>query len=197
MSTVSSPVDAIMDKYGLNSSSSKEASKSNDLGKDAFLNLLVTQMRYQDPLNPTSDKDFLAQMAQFSSLEQMQNLNTSSELSQGYALIGKIVTATVINETTLEQKEVEGFVDAVNYKSGKTYLVVDGQEVELSRVSKVTYVDFESATIESINKITETIKALQEQLKVLTDTDTDETTEDTADESTDSTTDETTNETTV
>lgn len=186
------PTDSIMELYG--QSSTAKTNSSSDLGKDAFLNLLVTQMRYQDPLNPTSDKDFLAQMAQFSSLEQMQNLNSSSQMSQGYSLIGKVVKATVINPTTLESKEIEGFVDAVNLKAGKTYLLVDGQEIELSQVTKVTYVDFESATLESINKISETVKALQEQLKILTGESTEETTseEDSTEESTEETTDETT-----
>ena len=49
------------------------------MGKDAFLQLLVNQLRNQDPLNPVNDKEFLAQMAQFSTLEQMQNLNQSFE----------------------------------------------------------------------------------------------------------------------
>lgn len=60
---------------------------NNDLDKDAFLRLLTTQLSNQDPLNPMEDREFIAQLAQFSSLEQMQNLNktfidTSKELTK-------------------------------------------------------------------------------------------------------------------
>lgn len=73
--------------------------KSQNLGKDDFLKLLVTQLANQDPTKPMEDKEFIAQMAQFSSLEQMNNLNAefntvANRLASGQAvsLLGKEVT---------------------------------------------------------------------------------------------------------
>ncbi|NBG87569.1 flagellar hook capping protein [Isachenkonia alkalipeptolytica] len=61
-------------EFGVNGEN-QQKSTMGDLDKDAFLQLLTTQLSNQDPLNPTEDREFIAQMAQFSSLEQMQNLN--------------------------------------------------------------------------------------------------------------------------
>lgn len=168
MATVNSTdtTSSIMDLYGQTETSSKTS--GSNLGKDAFLNLLVTQMQYQDPLNPTSDKDFLAQMAQFSSLEQMQNLNKSSSMAQAYSLIGKVVTATVINETTMESKAVEGFVDSVSLKNGKTYVQINGSDIELDKVTNVSYVDYDSANLDYSKKMNDVLTSIKEQLTALT-----------------------------
>lgn len=73
-------------------------SKAGQLGKNDFLKLLVTQLRFQDPMQPMEDKEFISQMAQFNSLEEMQNLNKNlaaqnefAQLTQASSLIGKTV----------------------------------------------------------------------------------------------------------
>lgn len=109
-----------------------------ELGKDDFLNLLVTQLRYQDPLNPTDDKEFIGQMAQFSALEQMQNLNTSFSATKAYTLIGKSVLANIVDPTTKAITEISGDVSSVTYSGGKYYVVVRGVEVPVDDIVEVT-----------------------------------------------------------
>ncbi len=111
---------------------------TGELGKDDFLNLLVTQLRYQDPLNPTDDKEFIGQMAQFSALEQMQNLNTSFSATKAYSLIGKSILANVADPTTKEITQVSGDVSSVSVSGGKYYVVVRGIEVAVDDVVEVT-----------------------------------------------------------
>jgi flagellar basal-body rod modification protein FlgD len=91
--------------------------KTGELDKDAFINLLVTQLRYQDPLNPVNDKEFIGQMAQFSALEQMQNLNASFSSTKAFSLIGKRIRANVIDNATKGTRIVEGNVSAVKIVS--------------------------------------------------------------------------------
>lgn len=117
---------------------------TGDLGKDDFLNLLVTQLRYQDPLNPTNDKEFIGQMAQFSALEQMQNLNSSFTATKAYALIGKGVIANVVDKTTKEISVIAGDVSSIKFNGGKYYAIVDGIEVEVDDIVDVTQNSYEA-----------------------------------------------------
>lgn len=99
----------------------------SDLGKDAFLQLLVAQVSNQDPLNPTSDTEFVAQLAQFSSLEQMQNMNQAMESQQATNMIGKDVTANSALDVTsgeLTTTQVYGNVTGTSKINGTNYLVV-------------------------------------------------------------------------
>lgn len=108
----------------------KEQSNSGILGKDDFLRILIAQLQYQDPLNPMDDREFISQMAQFSSLEQMTNMNsaiqqfvkqqTSQTLVQHSELIGKRVTwKRIIDIDEYRQKEelVENIVTSVRLET--------------------------------------------------------------------------------
>lgn len=121
-------------------SSAKSASGRNtgDLGKDDFLNLLVTQLQNQDPLNPTDDKEFIGQMAQFTSLEQMKNMNTSMAQSQAYSLVGKHIAATITDDTTKVTSKVDGTVTGVKIANGVAYAQVNGKDVEIDKITEVT-----------------------------------------------------------
>lgn len=112
---------------------SANARDPNALGKDEFLKLLITQLRHQDPINPVEDKEFIAQLAQFSSLEQMQNLNTNLQemmlaqqkltaLGQATQLIGKQVELF-----TEEGESIFSRVSGVQFKDGWPLIIVDGK----------------------------------------------------------------------
>ena len=106
------------------SSLKKANSSGNDMDKDAFLQLLVAQMKYQDPLEPTSNTEYISQYAQFSQVEQMQNMSQSMDLMRASSLVGQEVyvkTTTSSGET----KYVYGKVDYVVYEAGKAYLSID------------------------------------------------------------------------
>lgn len=113
--------------------------KNDELGKDAFLQLLVTQMQNQDPLNPTEDTEFISQLATFSSLEQMQNMNASMQVSQASSLIGKQVTWQEVDETG-SMRTFYATVESVRVDGSTVYLVVDsttGKEITMSQVKLI------------------------------------------------------------
>ncbi|CVK17652.1 MULTISPECIES: flagellar hook assembly protein FlgD [Sporomusa] len=115
--------------------------KTNELGKDDFLKLLITQLRYQDPMEPMEDKDFIAQMAQFTSLEQMKNLNTSMQMSQASGLIGKVVSWAQGGQLYY------GMVNSVQIVNGEARLVLDeNTTVGLSEVISVTEIPVDYTT---------------------------------------------------
>lgn len=118
-----------------NTSASK-AGQSN-LGKDAFLQLLVTQMQYQDPLNPSSDTEFISQMAQFSALEEMQNLNQTVANNNAYGLVGKYVMMAVGSSTGDSIAYVPGKVQCVQMYEGTAYLVINDQPYSINDLDSV------------------------------------------------------------
>ena len=133
-----------------------EERKTNDsLGKDDFLKLLITQLANQDPLNPMEDRDFIAQMAQFSALEQMTNMSIAMEklaLMQEQAalmsynqFLGKQVTWHKIIETDEESESLDnkflegtGVVKKIEFKDGTAeFLLDDGTILTPANISDV------------------------------------------------------------
>ena len=76
-------------------SSNRTKEYNSNLDKDAFLNLLVTQLRYQNPLEPMKDTEFISQMAQFTSLEQAKNTNKITKINAAYNMVGEFVIGTI------------------------------------------------------------------------------------------------------
>jgi len=111
------------------------------LGQDDFIKLLTTQMSNQDPMNPASDTDQIAQLAQFSSLQSMNSLLTNSQLSSASSMIGKNVTAMSSDGTT-----ANGTVDSVQMSSGTVYVTVKGQQYAYSTISQVKAATTPAAT---------------------------------------------------
>jgi len=111
-------------------------SAKDTLGKDDFLRLLITQLRYQDPLSPMEDKEFIAQMAQFSSLEQIRNLYKLNQLQQATSLLGRSVLA--VKETNGIQEQVYGRVTGVRTYGDNVLLLLDnGTEIKADEVISV------------------------------------------------------------
>ncbi len=121
--------------------------ESTSSDKDMFLKLMLAQLQNQDPMDPTDDKEFVAQLAQFTSLEQMQQINSSVSQQQGYAMIGKYIIGKY-EDAEGNMVYTEGRVEGVTVSSGKTYLTVGENKVELSSVESV-YEDY--SVVNSIN----------------------------------------------
>ncbi|MBK7642624.1 MAG: flagellar biosynthesis protein FlgD [Planctomycetes bacterium] len=120
---------------------------STTLDKDAFTKMLVAQMQNQDPMAPQDNQAMVAQLAQFSSLEQMQNLNQNilglavlqqtnavmSQLTQSSALIGQNVN--YIDPDT--NAEATGTVNKVKILDGIATLEINGHDVPLGNVTEI------------------------------------------------------------
>jgi flagellar basal-body rod modification protein FlgD len=121
---------------GRTSTKTKEQNPG-ELGKDQFIQLLITQLRYQDPMSPTEDKEFIGQMAQFSALEQMQSLNENFQAVKGTSLLGKEVKGILTDPTTKQQTVVEGLVTGVKIGKGSVSAVVNGKSIPVESVTEI------------------------------------------------------------
>jgi len=149
--------DGVIVNNGQAASEKKDSTTTNKLGeyKEQFMQLLCAQMKYQDPLEPTSNTEYISQYAQFTQVEQMQNLSNTVALNRAADMVGKTVQITQVDEETGETKSiVEGKVDFVTYESGTSYVSVNGNKYKLDDVTAVvdgTYFD-NTQLAESVRK---------------------------------------------
>lgn len=124
------------------SSISNSADSGNTLGKDAFLQLLVTQMKYQDPLDPQDNSEYIAQLATFSQLEELQNMSNTVQLSQASSLTGETVIMKTKSSVTGELMYVTGTVDYVAIENSKAYLCINGGRYSIDDLDTVIDADY-------------------------------------------------------
>lgn len=128
-------VDGKLDYTYTNSAAKKEPTGSN-LGYDQFLQLLCAEMQYQDPLEPTTNTDYVAQMATFSQLEATLSLANTQQNSMASTLVGQQVILKVTDDAG-KTKYVEGKVDYAMYEDGEVYLSVNNGIYPLSTLDTV------------------------------------------------------------
>lgn len=131
-----------IDTSGVTAAATTTNNKSNSsLDKDAFLQLLVAQMQYQDPLEPTSNTEYMAQLAQFSTVEELQNVNTTIANSQSLSLTGQYVILNV-PDAAGNINPVSGIVDYVTISEGKTYLHIGDEYYPAEYLDSVVSYDY-------------------------------------------------------
>ena len=129
----------------------------SDMNKDTFLQLLVAQMKYQDPLEPTSNTEYISQYATFTQVEEIQNMAASMELSRASSLVGQEVMIETKDDDGVT-RSVQGKVDYVTYENGKAYVSIDESLYSVSDVTSIVdknYMDAYALASNLIKRLTD------------------------------------------
>lgn len=140
MSTVTDQINAAANATAqYQAAQPKATGTAQKLGSQDFLNLMMKQLQYQDPTEPVSNTDFIAQQAQFTQLSTTQEMNnniaTNNSIMQTLTLVGKDVTLTDPNNRT---KTIKGTVSGAQFDSSGAVLEVNGKTYPISLVQKVS-----------------------------------------------------------
>ncbi|MDP6354728.1 MAG: flagellar hook capping FlgD N-terminal domain-containing protein [Planctomycetota bacterium] len=121
--------------------------KQDQLDKDSFLQLFVTQLQNQDPTSPMDNMQFSEQLASFASVEQLQNLNSSfdemqkaQQIAQLQNVVGKEVSYSYIQDG--EEVRSEGVVDAVRITDAESLALINGQEINITDIDTIVRAGF-------------------------------------------------------
>ena len=156
--SVTSMITELQTTTAVNESKQPKSSANDITDSNMFLKLMLKQMEQQDPTEPTDNSQWLAQMAQYSSLEAMNNLNSSfsevskqitalndavaqnSVISQTLSLVGKDVTLSVPildKEGHLSYEDISGEVKEVSFENGQGMINVNGQSYSIENIKSI------------------------------------------------------------
>jgi flagellar basal-body rod modification protein FlgD len=168
-------VNTINSSYLLSNLQKDRKTGSDVLGKDDFLKILMTQLQNQDPMNPMQDKDFIAQMATFSTLEQITNMGKSidrfvqaeqqNKLISYSQFVGKDITWHKVEESDGQEtiKEGTGKVASVQFKENNvSFVLEDGTVLEPANISQINELSSENHMLQASMLIGKTVTYVDE-----------------------------------
>lgn len=156
MTTVSTEITNLQNQTAFTQSSTTDRKTSSKNDSSMFLNLMLQQLKNQDPTQPTDNTEWLSQLAQYSSLEQMTQMNTgltncmnyisamykdmsmNAEITQTLSMVGKEVTITIPDENdSTKTTEITGKVTEANFKDGTGKVKVNGEYYSISNITSI------------------------------------------------------------
>ena len=156
MTTVSTEITNLQNQTAFTQSNTTDIKTSSKNDSSMFLNLMLQQLKNQDPTQPTDNTEWLSQLAQYSSLEQMTQMNTgltncmnyisamykdmsmNAEITQTLSMVGKEVTITVPDEKdSSKTTEITGKVTEANFKDGTGKVKVNGEYYSISNITSI------------------------------------------------------------
>ena len=129
---MTSPISPVTDQSQGSTANTSSLGTAGLLDPSTFLSLLVDELKYQNPLDPTSSSDFMSQIAQLSQVEQLSSVSSASQMDEAAGLIGKTVTADDASGTT-----ITGAVTGVTNGTSGPLLDVGSTTVALSDVQQI------------------------------------------------------------
>ncbi|ULO10336.1 flagellar hook assembly protein FlgD [Paenibacillus sp. 19GGS1-52] len=157
MNMTTNPVST-SDQWNYSAANAAAASKTtgnSTLGKDQFLKILITQLQNQDPMQPMEDKEFIAQMAQFSSVEQLMNISTQlTALNQSLGSVSGLIGKSVTWNDADTKLPKTGNVESIVVSSGVQYAVVGSERIALTDITQIQNAAAEVNTITDSNTST-------------------------------------------
>ena len=129
---MTSPISPVTNQSQGSAANTSSLGTAGLLDPSTFLSLLVDELKYQNPLDPTSSSDFMSQIAQLSQVEQLQSVSSASQMDEAAGLIGKTVTANDGSGGT-----ISGVVSGVTNGTSGPLLNVGSATVSLSDVQQI------------------------------------------------------------